>query len=98
MYRRTFAVLRVLALWLTVAWGQGTTSTPKPILAEPLATLDIKDAEVEAVRGTPKGTLTIGLHYAMDPGWLDPLEHYFGPALHFEYLVHDALLKPMPQG
>jgi peptide/nickel transport system substrate-binding protein len=100
VYKRTFAVLTVLTLltlWWAVAWGQGTASTPKPILAGPLATLDIKAAAVEAVRGKPRGTLNIGLHFALDPGWLDPLE-YFGPAFHFYYLVHDALIKPMPQG
>jgi peptide/nickel transport system substrate-binding protein len=82
---------------LAVAWGQGTTSAPNPILSGPLAQLDIKDAEVAAVRGTPKGTLSIGLHFGLDPAWVDPLE-YYGPAFHFYYLVHDALIKPMPQG
>ncbi len=97
MYKQACAVLIVLALGLGVAWGQGSTSTPKPILTGPLATLDIKDAEVEAVRGIPKGTLNIGLHFALDPTWVDPLE-YYGPAFHFYYLIHDALIKPMPQG
>src|SRR5207237_8404495 len=35
----------------------------------------------------------------LDPGWLDPLEPI--PALtqqHYDYLVHDAMIKPMPQG
>jgi peptide/nickel transport system substrate-binding protein len=61
--------------------------------------LDIKAAELETVRDKPKGTLTIGMHFALDPGWLDPLEHI--PAItqqHYDYLVHDALIKPMPQG
>ena len=97
MRRGMCVVLTVLALGLAVAWGQGTTSAPKPILAGPLAQLDIKDAEVAAVRGTPKGTLSIGLHFGLDPAWVDPLE-YYGPAFHFYYLIHDALIKPMPQG
>ncbi len=73
------------------------TSASNPILSGPLAQLDIKDAEVVAVRGTPKGTLNIGLHFGLDPAWVDPLE-YYGPAFHFYYLIHDALIKPMPQG
>jgi hypothetical protein len=84
MHRRIVAVLTVLALWLAVAWGQVIMSASKPILSGPLATLDIKDAEVEAVRRTPKGTLNIGLHFALDPTWVDPLE-YYGPAFHFYY-------------
>ena len=76
MYRNAFVVLTVLTLWCAVAWGQGVTSTPKPILAGPLAKLDIKDAKVDAARGTPKGTLNIGLHFGLDPGWLDPLGYY----------------------
>jgi peptide/nickel transport system substrate-binding protein len=87
----------VLALGLAGAWGQETTSVSKPILSGPLAQWDIKDAEVAAVRGTPKGTLSIGLHFGLDPTWVDPLE-YYGPAFHFYYLLHDALIKPMPQG
>src|SRR5215468_8294305 len=97
MRRGMFVGLIVLALALAVAWGQGTTSTSKPILSGPLAPWDIKDAEVEAVRGTPKGTLNIGLHFGLDPTWVDPLE-YYGPAFLFYYLIHDALIKPMPQG
>src|SRR5262245_63873911 len=93
MRRGMCVVLTVLGLGLTVAWGQGTS----PFLSGPLAQLDIKDAEVAAVRGTPKGTLSIGLHFGLDPAWIDPLE-YYGPAFHFYYLIHDALIKPMPQG
>src|SRR5215468_282240 len=97
MRRGMFVGLTMLALGLAVAWGQGSPSTSNPILSGPLATLDIKDAEIAAARGTPKGTLSIGLHFGLDPTWVDPLE-YYGPAFHFYYLIHDALLKPMPQG
>jgi peptide/nickel transport system substrate-binding protein len=97
MYRLTFALLAVLTLGWSVAWGQGASPTPKPILSGPLAQLDIKDARIEAPRGTPRGTLNVGLHFGIDPGWFDPLG-YYGPALHFYYLIHDALIKPMPQG
>jgi peptide/nickel transport system substrate-binding protein len=95
MRRGSFTVLAVLALWLTVVWGE----TPRPILSGPLVKLDVKDAEIAAVRGKPQGTLTIAQHFALDPGWLDPLEHI--PILtqqHYDYLVHDAMIKPMPQG
>src|SRR5882672_11609570 len=97
MRRGISVVLVVLALGLAVAWGQATTPASKPILSGPLAKLDIKDAEVATVRGSPKGTLNIGLHFGLDPTWVDPLE-YYGPAFHFYYLIHDALIKPMPQG
>src|SRR5215471_18451766 len=97
MRRGMCVVLTVLALGLAVAWGQGTVFASNPILAGPLAPLDIKDAEVATVRSTPKGTLSIGLHFGIDPTWVDPLE-YYGPAFHFYYLMHDALIKPMPQG
>src|SRR5262245_10429684 len=99
MRRGMFAGLAVLGLWLVVIGGQATTLAAEPILPGLLAKLDIKDAEIEAVRGTPKGILTIGMHFALDPGWLDPLEHI--PAItqqHYDYLVHDALIKPMPRG
>lgn len=95
--RLTLSVLVIVALWGSSVWGQTAPATPKPILAGPLAKLDIKDAKLESVRGKPRGTLNIGLHFGLDPGWFDPLG-YYGPALHFYYLVHDALIKPMPQG
>ena len=70
-----------------------------PILSGPLVKLDIKDAEIATARGKPKGTLTIGQHFALDPGWLDPLEHSYALTQGtYDYLVHDALIKPMPQG
>src|SRR6266516_2513269 len=59
----------------------------------------LRRALTPAVTGKPTGTLTIGQHYALDPGWLDPLEHITsGTRQHYDYLVHDALIKPMPQG
>ncbi len=97
MPRRACAILSVLMLWCGVAWGQSALPAPRPILAGPLAKLDVKAANFEAVRGKPSGSLNIGLHFGIDPGWFDPLG-YYGPALHFYYLMHDALIKPMPQG
>jgi peptide/nickel transport system substrate-binding protein len=86
-------------MFLAVTYGQTTTPTSTSILPGPLAKLDIKDAEVEAARATPKGRLIIAQHYALDPGWLDPLEHQAAATqLVYDYLVHDAMIKPMPQG
>jgi peptide/nickel transport system substrate-binding protein len=99
MPKSIVAVLTVLALLLTVASGKAATPASGPILSGPLAKLDIKDAEMETTRGKPKGTLTIGQHFALDPGWLDPLEHITALTQQtYDYLVHDALIKPMPQG
>ncbi|MBI3325512.1 MAG: hypothetical protein HYZ81_02250, partial [Nitrospinae bacterium] len=99
MPKGMLAVLAVLVLLLAVVRVEAATPTLKPILAGPLATLDIKDAEIDPVKGTPRGTLTIGQHYALDPGWLDPLEHIMSlTQQHYDYLVHDAIIKPMPPG
>ncbi len=69
------------------------------ILSGPLAPLDIKDAEVATTRGTPTGTLNIGWHFGLDPGWLNPVEHQLtGVQQAFDYFVQDALIKPMPRG
>src|SRR4029453_19352997 len=96
MPKNVFAIVSVLTLTCGVAWGQGAPVL-RPILSGPLAKLDIKEASVEPRKERPKGTLNIGLHFGIDPGWLDPLG-YYGAALQFYYLVHDALVKAMPQG
>src|SRR5215472_14323629 len=99
MLQGMFAILAMVVLLSTAVWDEAAIPASGPILSGPLATLEIKDAEIVAARGKPKGTLNIGMHFALDPGWLDPLEHI--PAItqqHYDYLVHDALIKPMPQG
>jgi peptide/nickel transport system substrate-binding protein len=99
MSERLFALLAMVVLLSAVGAGETAGPSAEPILAGPLAKLDIKDAEIEAQRGVPRGTLTIGQHFALDPGWLDPLEHITAlTQQHYDYLVHDALIKPMPQG
>lgn len=99
MSRRTFTVLTMLALWLMGIWSAVAAAATGAILSGPLAKVDIKVAEVETNRGKPQGTLTIAQHFALDPGWLDPLEHISAlTQQHYDYLVHDALIKPMPQG
>jgi peptide/nickel transport system substrate-binding protein len=93
------ALLSLLVGMLTVASNEAASATSTSILSGPLAKLDIKDAEIEAVRGTSKGRLIIAQHYALDPGWLDPLEHQAAATQQvYDYLVHDAMIKPMPQG
>ncbi len=99
MPKRMLAALTVVVLLLAVARSEAAPPTPEPILSGPLATLDIKDADIAAARGKPKGTLIIAQHFALDPGWLDPVEHITAlTQQHYDYLVHDALIKPMPQG
>ena len=71
----------------------------KPILSGALVKLDVKDAQIETSRSKPKGTLTVGMHIALDPGWLDPVEHSYAVTMQmYDYLLHDALIKPMPYG
>jgi len=96
-------VLALIAMLSLVMMSYGTAAAQKgtgtAILAGPLAKLDIKPAEVDTARGTPKGTLTVAMHFALDPGWLDPLEHSYAVTQQmYDYLVHDAMIKPMPYG
>jgi peptide/nickel transport system substrate-binding protein len=101
MRKGIFAVIPVLILLLAPTWGKlmAAASKPTPILSGPLAKLDIKDAVIETARGKPRGKLTVAQHFALDPGWLDPLEHIYALTQQtYDYLVHDALIKPMPQG
>src|SRR2546427_8526060 len=101
MRKGILALVPVLILVSAPAWEKllAATAKPTPILSGPLAKLDIKDAAIETARGKPKGKLTIAQHFALDPGWLDPLEHsYVLTRQHYDYLVHDAMIKPMPQG
>lgn len=102
MRKGIFAVIPVLILLLAFTSGKlmaAAASKPTPILSGPLAKLDIKDAVIETARGKPRGKLTVAQHFALDPGWLDPLEHIYALTQQtYDYLVHDALIKPMPQG
>jgi peptide/nickel transport system substrate-binding protein len=91
----------IAVLLLVTTCGDAAAQKPAraPILSGPLAKLDIKDAQVETARGKPQGTLTVGMHFGLDPGWLDPVEHIYAITMQmYDYLVHDALIKPMPQG
>ena len=89
--------LIALVTWSTLALAQEARQAA--ILASRLAKLDIKDAEMVPSRGRPQGTLTIAQHFALDPGWLNPVEHQLtGVQQEFDYFVQDAMFKPMPQG
>jgi peptide/nickel transport system substrate-binding protein len=88
------AAATALAAPTTTALGQQAGA----ILSGPLAKLDIADAQTEPTRGKPKGTLIVAQHFALDPGWLNPLEHsYAVTQQQYDYFVHDALIRPMPQ-
>jgi len=89
MPKKIFAILSALTLACGVAWGQSAPSTSRPILSGPLAKLDIKDAQVAAGRGTPRGTLNVGLHFGIDPGWFAPI--YLNP------FVHAVTQKVLPE-
>ena len=59
------SVLLAIALLSNGSFAQSAGQTA--ILAGPLAKLDIRDAQIEPGRGKSKGTLTIGMHFALDP-------------------------------
>jgi len=99
MINAFLALLAALSLLVPSSGALAQHSAQTPILSGPLAKLDIKPAEIEAQRGTPQGTLTVAQHFALDPGWLNPLEHsYAVTQQQYDYFVHDALIKAMPQG
>ena len=91
-------LLLLMALTLIGMSSGDAAAQNAPILRVPLAKLDIKPALIET-RGAPRGTLTIAMHFALDPGWLDPLEHSYAVTQQmYDYLVHDTMIKPMPYG
>src|ERR1043166_3103150 len=88
----------LMALTLAFTWCAEAAGPQAPILSGPLAKLDNKPAHIEG-RGTPKGTLTVAMHFALDPGWLDPLEHSYAITMQkYDYLGHAAMTRPMPYG
>lgn len=93
------ALLALIAAITFVVVTCDGAAAQKPILSGPLAKLDIKPAQLEPGKPKPKGTLTIAQHFGLDPGWLDPLEHIYAlTMMTYDYLVHDAMIKSMPQG
>src|SRR5437870_12850885 len=100
MIKGLLALIAVVGLAL-MSCGEAAAQkgTAPAILAGPLAKLDIKPAQIDTARGTPKGVLTVAMHFALDPGWLDPLEHSYAITMQmYDYLVHDAMIKPTNYG
>jgi peptide/nickel transport system substrate-binding protein len=57
-----------------------------------------EDAIIES-DGSPHGTFTIAHHFTLTSTWLDPQQHVTAATQqHYDYIVHDAMIKPMPQG
>jgi peptide/nickel transport system substrate-binding protein len=57
-----------------------------------------KDAIVET-GGTSHGTFKIAQHFTLTSQWLDPQQHVTAATQqHYDYILHDALIKTMPQG
>jgi hypothetical protein len=95
--KEIITLLAVLGALMIAAGGEAASATSTSILAGSLAQLDIKDAEIAPARGVPKGTFTIAQHFALDPTWLDPQDHIVAlTQQHYDYLVHDAMVKTMP--
>src|SRR4029453_13621438 len=93
------ALAVVLALLTVGDPAAAQKSGAAPILNGPLAKLDIKPAQVDTAEGVAKGPLTAPMPFALAPGWLDPLEHITAVTMQmYDYLVHDAMIKPMPHG
>src|ERR671922_2879344 len=52
-----------------------------------------------AAQGKPEGTMTWALHFSLAPTHFDPAETTgIATPFKFLYALHDALIKPMPQG
>ncbi len=96
MAKTLFALIAAMTFVVVTSDG---AAAQKPILSGPLAKLDIKPAQLEPGKPKPKGTLTIAQHFGLDPGWLDPLEHIYAlTMMTYDYMIHDAMIKSMPQG
>ena len=56
-------------------------------------------APVPRATAAPKGTVTYAVHITIAPAWFDPADNP-GQITPFviQYALHDALIKPMPQG
>ena len=52
-----------------------------------------------SAQGQPAGEMNVALHFTMSPTWVDPAETpgIITPFLML-YAIHDALVKPMPEG
>src|SRR6266850_924484 len=82
------ALAAALALLTAGDPAAAQKSGAAPILTGPLAKLDIKPAQIETARSAPKGTLTVAMHFALDPGWLDPLEHITAVPMPYGFVTY----------
>ena len=88
----------MLALALAACVASPLQAAAQQILSGPLADLDFKEAVIEK-GGVAKGKLTTAQHFGLSPKWLDPQEQIAAlTQQNYEYIVHDAMIKSMPQG
>ena len=78
---------------------QAPMNVPQTILTPAPATAAAQPAtgEAAAARAEPTGRFVYAWHTTISPAWLDPQEN--PPQVtpyHWAYLLHDALVKPMP--
>src|SRR5512132_1507798 len=81
---------------------RGSTCTRRRLLQGALggaAGLTLWPWRVAHATAQPSGQLTIGVHVTLSPTWFDPAETpgIITPFM-FLYALHDALVKPMPDG
>ena len=59
--------------------------------------LDFGSVDIWAA--SPKGILKQAIHWGLSADWLDPATGGYAVSAHLPmYFLHDALLKPMPDG
>ena len=64
-----------------------------------LALFDCCQAALIETGGSSHGTLTVAHHFNLSSQWLDPQQHITAATQqHYDYILHDSLIKPMPQG
>src|SRR5262245_25265407 len=92
------------ASWTSVptppsASDPAVTTRWRGLLLVVLAAVAVLLGGAETGRTEPRGDLTYAMHVTLAPAWLDPADNT-GIATPFmvQEAVHDALVKPMPQG
>ena len=74
-----------------------TSSAPGPAAPTVVSAQAAPTTAPATVQGGPKGKFSYAFHTSIPPAWLDPQEN--PPQVtpyNFSYMVHDALVKPMP--
>jgi peptide/nickel transport system substrate-binding protein len=88
---------RTARRWMSrrLAWHRGNRAPTLVLLV--LTSLIL--IGVGHTQGMPEGTMTWGLHFSIAPSFFDPAETTgLATPFLFLYALHDALLKPMPEG